>query len=106
MNSARRKAIFTDDIVTSSLGTYPTPSIHVKVYSSEKVAKRPVHVAVGSLFIVWPRSRFDTGTESHNGHRSAYRATIGENRRELKILEDREEQRPTGIGREFLRRFS
>ncbi|GFW77660.1 hypothetical protein TNCV_133511 [Trichonephila clavipes] len=50
-------------------GCVPHPSIHVKFYGSEQVAKRPVHVTVGSLFIVWPRNRVDTRTGSHNAHR-------------------------------------
>ncbi|GFS60969.1 hypothetical protein TNCV_2002871 [Trichonephila clavipes] len=62
----------------TSLGVNPTPSIHAKFYSSELVAKGPVHVAVGSLSTVWSRSHHDTRTESHNGHRSAHRTTIVE----------------------------
>ncbi|GFT37305.1 hypothetical protein TNCV_1127301 [Trichonephila clavipes] len=53
----------------------PHPSIQAKLYGSKQVDNRPFRLALGSLFIVWPRSRGDTLTGSHNGHRSAHRVT-------------------------------
>ncbi|GFV93622.1 hypothetical protein TNCV_1989341 [Trichonephila clavipes] len=37
-----------------------------------------MRVAMGSLFIVWPRNRIDPLTGSHNGQRSAHRGTRDE----------------------------
>ncbi|GFX29145.1 hypothetical protein TNCV_3216801 [Trichonephila clavipes] len=37
-----------------------------------------MHVAMGSLFIVWPRNRVDPLTGSHNGLGGVHRVTRGE----------------------------